>query len=425
MNKKPQDNWESVFEQLPLDTAPSTEHHAELKERVLKTFDEGGKETVDLTSARPAVESRSQESGLKTTGRLLMTYKAPYWTAAAVIIGLFAWLTQGTSAAFAFEDLVENVLTCRTARYDGVFMLDEKAQSTEKNFYMAPGKSRSETEDRVMVQNSGRVVILAKAAKTATVMGHESMDGAGGMNIFEMFRDALQSPDSDPFEVRELGTRTVGDRTEVGFEVDVAIGVGKNATFVVWADPSTKFPVEIEVPVPEGEGKFIYKNYEFDIELDEELFSTEVPEGYEIQELNFDLGGDETADASDPEDILAGMTEGTFIAGLKNFVEMTGKLPTGVDPISLSQDMTKYMQDNKISNDKLQETMQELMMPVLQFPATLTASPESNADYDAKDAKVGDGTKPIFWYKPNGKDDYRVIYADYSVKESAKAPVKK
>lgn len=423
MNKKPQDNWETVFEQLPLDTAPRDEHRAELKARVLKAFDESETAAPSSVESQVAV-SPSEDSGLVKLGRILMTYKATYWTAAAVLIGLFLWFGQGTSTALAFEDLVKTIGSCRTARYDGVLMLDGNAQGTYKHFYMAPSKSRTEIEGVTTIHTPNRVTTLIEASKEAIVAKFEAVDGAGGSNIFEMFHDALHSPDSTPFEVESLGEQEKDGKVTVGFQVDVSVGVGREFGFTIWADPASKFPVEIEMDVPDGEGTMVLKNYEFDIELDEELFSTDVPDGYTVRGIDLNLGSGETTDPSDDEDPLANMTEETFIAGLKNFAKTTGELPSGVDPISLSQDLGKYMKANKIGNDKLQQMMQELMMPVLQFPATLTASPESNADYDAKDAKVGDGTRPIFWHKPSGEENYRVIYADFSIKESAKAPVK-
>ena len=417
MNKKPQENWESVFEQLPLDAAPRDEHRAELKERLLAAFDENAK--VNLSdNARQREESPGEEGGLRKVGRIFMTYKAHYWTAAAVLVGLFVWQGQGTNTAFAFEEVIRNIANCRTARFDAVTMVDGKAQLTAKEFYMAPGKTRSETGGgaMTMIHGSDRVLILNKEAKEATVVSSGTAGVPEGANLFEMFRDALQ-PDSDLFKVQPLDERKTDGRNLFGFQVDVAAGVGRDVSFIVWADPSTKFPVEIEMTMPGEEDKLVFKNYEFDVELDEELFSTEIPAGYRRIDVN--VGGD---DPSQPNG-LAHATEEAFIAGLKQFATTTGKLPSGVDPLSLTDDLDEYLEGSEIPRDKMQQVMIDLMMPVILFPGTLTAYPESGVDYNAEGAKAGDGTRPIFWYKPDGEENYRVIYADYSVKESAEAPV--
>jgi hypothetical protein len=33
--------------------------------------------------------------------------------------------------------------------------------------------------------------------------------------------------------------------------------------------------------------------------------------------------------------------------------------------------------------------------------------------------KLGDASKPVFWYRPQGAENYRVIYGDLSVKDVA------
>ena len=43
--------------------------------------------------------------------------------------------------------------------------------------------------------------------------------------------------------------------------------------------------------------------------------------------------------------------------------------------------------------------------------------PENDSHYAGKNVKLGTRDRPIFWYKPTGADTYRVIYADFSVKE--------
>ena len=39
--------------------------------------------------------------------------------------------------------------------------------------------------------------------------------------------------------------------------------------------------------------------------------------------------------------------------------------------------------------------------------------------YAGADATLGDAATPIFWYRPQGSETYRVIYADLSVRDVA------
>lgn len=49
-------------------------------------------------------------------------------------------------------------------------------------------------------------------------------------------------------------------------------------------------------------------------------------------------------------------------------------------------------------------------------------SPASDAHYVGKGVSPGEADKPIFWYRPLDSKKYRVIYADFSVREADAAP---
>ncbi len=51
--------------------------------------------------------------------------------------------------------------------------------------------------------------------------------------------------------------------------------------------------------------------------------------------------------------------------------------------------------------------------------AAIRLPAESDWHYTGKNAKFGDTDKEIFWYRPEGSETYRVIYADLSVKDVA------
>ena len=46
----------------------------------------------------------------------------------------------------------------------------------------------------------------------------------------------------------------------------------------------------------------------------------------------------------------------------------------------------------------------------------------ADAHYAGKGVKRDEPDRPIFWYKPEGSEKYRVIYADLSVKDADAAP---
>jgi len=59
--------------------------------------------------------------------------------------------------------------------------------------------------------------------------------------------------------------------------------------------------------------------------------------------------------------------------------------------------------------------------------APISESDPSRADwhYAGKGVRLGDASKPLFWYKPQDSSSCRVIYADLHVTESAQTDIPK
>ena len=53
---------------------------------------------------------------------------------------------------------------------------------------------------------------------------------------------------------------------------------------------------------------------------------------------------------------------------------------------------------------------------------TTQLSPEADAHYAGKGVSLGAADTPIFWYRPKDAKEYRVIYADLSVREAETPP---
>ena len=56
----------------------------------------------------------------------------------------------------------------------------------------------------------------------------------------------------------------------------------------------------------------------------------------------------------------------------------------------------------------------------LAFAMTLPA--EADAHYAGKGVKREDPKAPVFWYKPTGATQYRIVWSDLSVTEAEAAP---
>jgi hypothetical protein len=76
-----------------------------------------------------------------------------------------------------------------------------------------------------------------------------------------------------------LGTKEKGGKTLQGFRH----APNEHNDFTVWVDPVTKLPVEIELKHPTAKQTIFMDEFEFDFDLDESAFSTEIPAGYEVK----------------------------------------------------------------------------------------------------------------------------------------------
>ena len=78
--------------------------------------------------------------------------------------------------------------------------------------------------------------------------------------------------------VKNLGTKELNGKT-----VRVLQSRGKESVRTVYLDPQTQHPVQIEITWPKNpQSKFTYADIRIDEDLDDKLFSLDVPEGYKL-----------------------------------------------------------------------------------------------------------------------------------------------
>ena len=86
----------------------------------------------------------------------------------------------------------------------------------------------------------------------------------------------------------------------------------------------------------------------------------------------------------------------------------------------------KHLQENK--SEDTQKTMQKNMAIQQERVRGITfytmLKPDNDPHYAGGAAKLGTPDRPILWYKPTGTDNYRVVYADLTVKDMTPAEAK-
>jgi hypothetical protein len=224
-------------------------------------------------------------------------------------------------------------------------------------------------------------------------------------NILEELRNMVTEIQNDPdVSVETLGEKEIDGQTAKGFRA-----TGPDGEVTIWVDPQTALPIRMEQQWRQMH--FVCTDFQFDIELDESLFSMEIPEGY--------------SELPSGELPIASSTEQDLVDTLRIWAEV---ILDRVFPEDFSGQV--YLDDvkrNRKKFAKLQEKEKlELAMklgPGFVFVQLLKY--ENDWNYVGKNVKLGDAESPVCWYRPDGSETYRVIYGDLSVKDVAPANLPK
>ena len=370
---------------------------------------------------------------LQTTWRWIMRSPVSRATAAAVfvfaIVGVALWF-HGNGTAPAFADYLQPILEGKSVRYKMTTEMKGPSGATATTDVMWLDPTRSRMQMEVEMPNgrkSGSVQIwdgrqrkslhLQPAEKRATVYSDADMpdDKKAKPDDPFWFRTLLLGAVDKPGVKREsLGEKEIDGRRAVGFRVSLP-----DAVFIVWGDPKTGRPVRIETTVAVSPNvKMTLSDFEFDVEMDESLFSVEPPAGYEVMEIESTPSDDSPLEEKD------------LIEMFRYYGEATGGcFPDALDMMPLSQTVNfeewcdaNQRQPRKTPMERHQEGMeaQRKLRRGVMFAVQLQK--EADSHYAGRGVLLGATDTPVFWYRPKDAEKYRVIYADLSVREAGAPP---
>jgi outer membrane lipoprotein-sorting protein len=390
-----------LLNKLPCDNSHRNEHREQLRQQVLEAFDAG---QADL-------RHRSVRNTF-LNWREIMSRPAPRFAAAALVMATVCavlGLMFHTQATVIFASLIEPILKARTARFNVVIEGNNLSKHISRTLYLEPNRFRQEMPDgqiHITDFTAGRMLILVPAQKSATLFNlTDTPTRQKPANFFDELRIRLRAADDGASSNREpLGRQEIAGRDAIGFRLKQPY-----AETTIWGDPQTGLPVLVEMTMAMlPDMKVTLTDFEFDVELDEALFTTEQPDGYSLQEFK-----------------MATPAETDLIAALKLLSDHNGGLfPDTFDHAAIVTLMASWVEEHPGEpNPAWSKDVMNLSLSLnsgLTFAATLPA--DSNARYAGKGIKYDDATMAVFWYKPPGAANYRVIYGDLSVKEQNAAP---
>jgi outer membrane lipoprotein-sorting protein len=400
-------DFSRLLRDVPCDDSPGLEHRQFLRERVLEEFDR-----KSTAATAPAGWKRAL-----TKGREIMRRPIPrliaFTTACAAIAALWLVVPGGQTAAQAFNRFAEAVVTAKTAKFQMEVNIEGQPKQTFQAFYLAPEKYRQELPGMVNISDfqAGKMVAVMPEQKKVMVM---NLKGAAQNKLakshFAQLRELLAGArDAKEDKYERLGEKEIDGKKALGFRYDSPAD-----TVTLWGDPATGAPVRIESVwggLPHTET--VMSHFEINVELKESLFDTTPPEGYKVQSLDID------ASATCEEDLVKAFGACSDISG--------GEFPETLDTAGVTRLIIKYTADKiKDKQDVPDEQMQELMKQSIAigrgFQFVLTLPESADAHYAGKGVKRDTKDRPIFWYKPEGAQKYRVLYADLSMHDAESPP---
>ncbi len=367
-----------------------------------------------------AEEAANQPSTPNFKKRILaMKLTSKIAIAATVLIvvgGLLAWLALGGGTALAFEKVAEAVANIRTAtckttteRNDGKATVDGQAM------FLAPSRERVEIAmpggQVIMIYDraQGKHLSLVPGRKAAVFAQIENMPADQRINFFEQMRKLVSDAQSGAVdEIEELGPQTIDGRQAVGFRI-----IQDNTQQTIWADPETGLPIRVEFVSRAGRKRAL-SDFRINVELDESLFSMDVPEGYTVGNVSMDVSEEPTAkELVKALRLVAESSDGKFPASLRKGDDLLNALLTSI-----------YEKQGETAARKAVVQIAPKMARAAEFLGT-QLTPESDWHYAGKGVTIGTPDRPICWYRPKPSAMYTVIYADLSVKQVSAADLPK
>jgi len=313
--------------------------------------------------------------------------------AAVIIIAAFLGINQFFGGTVSFADVIKPILNARTVVFDFVVGKEETGPVIHDIVVGSRIRRTFPDMDTILILDleKAKMLTLDPPSKGAAYIDIKGTIGEQTRNLMEFVRNAVDRLKGLPVE--ELGQMEIDGQKAIGFLVR-----SHNEEVTIWANARTARPIRIELRY--GQTRYVLKNIEFDVPVDESLVSMDVPDGYTLSDQDFDMSK---------------FTEQDFVTTLRLLVE---HFHNGNFPESLNlEDLMKLTGRIGEKIGKLNISDEEKMQLGMTFGRGLVFFQQLGLNgidwhYDGRGVKLGDSETAVFWYQPKDSKTYRVIYGD-------------
>lgn len=278
------------------------------------------------------IQKNKQSTSDAYIWRIIMKSKIAKLAAAAVIIiavliGVNQFTGSIDGASVAWGEVVEQVNNYTKYKCRQRVVREQGPEyPTMQVYHLNLSQRRQEVEngDIHVIDMRGEDAItveLKPSERKATVTKLIGFGPRSDPHIIEMVKRF------DKESTERLGTKKQNGKILHGFRHRP----NEHNEFTVWVDPKTKLPVEIEIKhLNRGQTIFL-DDFGFDFELDASAFSTEVPNGYDVETITLDYRPVEPKDVT-AEDIRSGLSHAAYKVEKLVWMEKSITIKT-VDPL--------------------------------------------------------------------------------------------
>jgi len=329
--------------------------------------------------------------------------------AAAVFLALWLGMPRRSTA---FADFLTPLIDAKSAKFKMVVKSDAQPKPIElTGYYLAPHLFRQEFAGTINIADfdRGQMLSLDQAQKRATIFKIKDFDeikkkGGQSGHLFGNLQTVLaEYRANNKGQLEELGEKELNGRRVFGFRL-----TAPTMTQTIWGDQATGSVVSIDATLPgPPRTDVVFSDFAFDKPLEASLFSVDPPADYKV--ISLDL------DAAPP-------TEEEFITALRQLTDaLDGEFPASLDVAGFGVALAKVLKSKATGEEMNKAQMTEAFKIGKGMNFAVTQPAEAHAHYAGNGVKRQDPKVPVFWYKPAGSQNYRVIFSDLST-DAADAP---
>jgi outer membrane lipoprotein-sorting protein len=210
-----------------------------------------------------------------------------YLSAAAVILILClvtdGLLPKNSASSQVFASVLQQLRTAHVISYTAEFQEGGKITQTAEAMHLQPDRVREERPDgsiRIIDFSKHQCITIDPTHRKAVVL--EEAHGSQTYRqerFLDKIKEYIERIRTNPLRTDHyLGKRNMGGKTVEGYEMRKPTQVQ-----TLWVDVETGLLTEMKIATPDDPGRnVVMRNFRFDVETYESLFSVVPPPGFEV-----------------------------------------------------------------------------------------------------------------------------------------------